>query len=154
MRYTIILIALLQPLFALSQESAESRKDKIESLRIAYITKELSLSTNEAQLFWPVYNQFQEELKIIRKNRKLDIMEAKINFDSMTDVEIAKMIDGDFQFQQLELDLRKKYVEEYKKVLPVRKVAKLLRAEHTFKIELLREFRNRQGEGPPQSHGK
>lgn len=154
MRYTIILIALLQPLFALSQESAESRKDKIESLRIAYITKELSLSTNEAQLFWPVYNQFQEELKVIRKNRKLDIMEAKINFDSMTDVEIAKMIDGDFQFQQLELDLRKKYVEEYKKVLPVRKVAKLLRAEHTFKIELLREFRNRQGEGPPQPHGK
>lgn len=154
MRYTIILIALLQPLFALSQESAESRKDKIESLRIAYITKELSLSTNEAQQFWPVYNQFQEELKVIRKNRKLDIMEAKINFDSMTDVEIAKMIDGDFQFQQLELDLRKKYVEEYKKVLPVRKVAKLLRAEHTFKIELLREFRNRQGEGPPQSHGK
>lgn len=154
MRYTIILIALLQPLFALSQESAESRKDKIESLRIAYITKELSLSTNEAQQFWPVYNQFQEELKVIRKNRKLDIMEAKINFDSMTDVEIAKMIDGDFQFQQLELDLRKKYVEEYKKVLPVRKVAKLLRAEHTFKIELLREFRNRQGEGPPQPLGK
>jgi|694.fasta_scaffold03428_17 hypothetical protein len=154
MRYTIILIALLQPLFALSQESAESRKDKIESLRIAYITKELSLSTNEAQQFWPVYNQFQEELKVIRKNRKLDIMEAKINFDSMTDVEIAKMVDGDFQFQQLELDLRKKYVEEYKKVLPVRKVAKLLRAEHTFKIELLREFRNRQGEGPPQPHGK
>lgn len=154
MRYTIILIALLQPLFALSQESAESRKDKIESLRIAYITKELSLSTNEAQQFWPVYNQFQEELKVIRKNRKLDIIEAKINFDSMTDVEIAKMIDGDFQFQQLELDLRKKYVEEYKKVLPVRKVAKLLRAEHTFKIELLREFRNRQGEGPPQPHGK
>lgn len=154
MRYTIILIALLQPFFALSQESAESRKDKIESLRIAYITKELSLSTNEAQQFWPVYNQFQEELKVIRKNRKLDIMEAKINFDSMTDVEIAKMIDGDFQFQQLELDLRKKYVEEYKKVLPVRKVAKLLRAEHTFKIELLREFRNRQGEGPPQPHGK
>ncbi len=114
MRYTIILIALLQPLFALSQESAESRKDKIESLRIAYITKELSLSTNEAQQFWPVYNQFQEELKIIRKNRKLDIMEAKINFDSMTDVEIAKMIDGDFQFQQLELDLRKQYVVEYK----------------------------------------
>jgi hypothetical protein len=154
MRYTIILIALLQPLFALSQESAESRKDKIESLRIAYITKELSLSTNEAQQFWPVYNQFQEELKVIRKNRKLDIMEAKINFDSMTDVEIAKMVDGDFQFQQLELDLRKKYVEQYKKVLPVRKVAKLLRAEHTFKIELLREFRNRQGEGPPQPHGK
>ncbi|MFN4882093.1 MAG: hypothetical protein ACK5AS_03460 [Bacteroidota bacterium] len=154
MRYTIILIALLQPLFALSQESAESRKDKIESLRIAYITKELSLSTNEAQQFWPVYNQFQEELKVIRKNRKLDIMEAKINFDSMTDVEIAKMVDGDFQFQQLELDLRKKYVEEYKKVLPVRKVAKLLRAEHTFKIELLREFRNRQGEGSPQPHGK
>jgi hypothetical protein len=81
-------------------------------------------------------------------------MEAKINFDSMTDVEIAKMVDGDFQFQQLELDLRKKYVEQYKKVLPVRKVAKLLRAEHTFKIELLREFRNRQGEGPPQPHGK
>jgi len=154
MRYTIILIALLQPLFALSQESAESRKDKIESLRIAYITKEHRLSTNESQQFRPVYKQFQEELKVIRKNRKLDIMEAKINFDSMTDVEIAKMIDGDFQFQQLELDLRKKYVEEYKKVLPVRKVAKLLRAEHTFKIELLREFRNRQGEGPPQPHGK
>jgi hypothetical protein len=149
MRITIILLLLMQSINSIAQGPPEDRKEKIESLKIGYITKELNLTPVEAQQFWPIYNKFNDELEALRKNRKMDLLAAKLNFDSMSDADIMKLIDSDFQFQQQELDLRRKYIDEYKKVLPVRKVARLMRAEHMFKIELLKEFRERRGDGPP-----
>ncbi len=149
MRTYILFLLLTIAHNSLAQGPLDDRKEKIESLKIGYITKELNLTPTEAQQFWPVYNNYSTELESLRKNRKMDLLAAKLNFDSMTDADILKLIDSDFQFQQLELDLRKKYIAEYKKVLPVRKVARLLRAEHMFKMELLKEFRERRGDGPP-----
>ena len=37
--------------------------NRLEALKIAYITKRLDLSPEEAQKFWPIYNQYAEELK-------------------------------------------------------------------------------------------
>ena len=35
----------------------ESWKEKMRSEKIAFLTNEISLTPEEAQLFWPVYNQ-------------------------------------------------------------------------------------------------
>jgi Skp family chaperone for outer membrane proteins len=40
----------------------------LEALKIAYITKRLDLSPEEAQKFWPIYNQYAEELKRSRQD--------------------------------------------------------------------------------------
>jgi hypothetical protein len=42
--------------------------EKIEQLKIAFITKHLKLTTDEAQKFWPVYNQYEAEKKQARKS--------------------------------------------------------------------------------------
>ncbi len=149
MRTILMSLLLLSTLHIKAQGPPEDQKEKVEAMKIGYITKELNLTTAEAQQFWPVYNKFQDELEQLRKNRRSDLMNVKLNFDNMSDADLAKAIDNELQFQQQELDLRKKYIDEYKKVLPVRKVARLMRAEHTFKMELLREFRHRPGDGPP-----
>ena len=44
----------------------------IEALKTAYITKELNLSPDEAQKFWPTYNSFVGELKKARIEYKDD----------------------------------------------------------------------------------
>ena len=40
---------------------AQPNRDKIKTLKIAFITEKLDLSEKEAQQFWPVYNAFEEE---------------------------------------------------------------------------------------------
>ncbi len=149
MRTSIILLLMTYSLINTTHAQQRKRKEEIESLKIAYLTKELNLTTAEAQQFWPVYNKFSDELESIRKNHKADLANVKMNIDSLSDADISKLIDNEMQFQQIELDLRKKYIAEYKKVLPIRKVALLLRAERSFRMELLKEFRNRPVNGQP-----
>jgi hypothetical protein len=75
-----------------------------------------------------------------------------MNFDEMSDAEIEKAVDGEIAFRQAELDIQKKYHPQFKKVLPIRKVGRLYRAEEEFKRELLNKLQDNKGgrrQGPP-----
>ena len=126
------------------------QKDDIEARRIGFITKELQLTPQEAQVFWPVYNRYHDDLEAIRKTKQPELLEAKVNFDSYTDEQVSKMIDTEMHERQKELDLQTRYNSEFKKVLPVKKVARLYRAEQQFKINLIRDMKQNPGPGSHQ----
>ena len=48
----------------------EKLAQTIDALKVAYITKQLDLTPEEAQKFWPVYNVFAIELKKAKIERK------------------------------------------------------------------------------------
>ena len=56
---------------------SQGNRDKIKTLKIAFITEKLDLSEQEAQKFWPVYNAFEEENFKFRKQS----FETKKNID-------------------------------------------------------------------------
>lgn len=118
------------------------RKDKIESMKIGFLTERLNLTSEEAKKFWPVYNQYQNELGTLRKNQKAERRNAKDNFDSMSDKEVEKLVDSEVVFRQNELDLLKKYHVQFKQILPIKKVALLYRSEEAFKRELLNKLKD------------
>lgn len=126
-------------------------EDKIEALRIAFLTKYLDLSTEEAQKFWPVYNNMQKELDVIRQKEK-DLRQGK-DVQKMSDDELNKMIAQHFDNEQKSLDIKMKYVEEFKKVLSLKKVALLTDAESEFKREMMKHARDKQGP-PPGEKGE
>ena len=111
--------------------------DKVEAIKIGFITERLNLTPEEAKIFWPVYNKYQDELETVRKSRRENLINAKMNFDEMTDKEVDKAIETQIASRQNELDLLKKYHPQFKQVLPIKKVAKLYRAEEDFKRKLL-----------------
>ena len=37
------------------------KKEKMEAMRVGFITQKLDLTSEEAQKFWPVYNEFQKK---------------------------------------------------------------------------------------------
>lgn len=120
-----------------------ANREDIESMKIAYLTKKLELTPDEAKKFWPVFNQFSEELKSVRSNRRKTGREAKEDFDNLSDKELEKIVDGDIAMRQQELDVIKKYNSQFKQVLPMKKVAALYRAEDDFKKELLEKIKER-----------
>jgi hypothetical protein len=129
------------------------QRERIESMKIGFLTDRLNLTPEEAKAFWPVYNQYQNELEKLRKDRRAMLKNAKENSDDLSDAETEKVVDSEIAFRQNELDLVKKYNPQFKKVLPIKKVARLYRAEEEFKMELLNKLRdgkgdNRRNQGP------
>lgn len=117
--------------------------DKIEAFKIGFLTKKLNLSSDQAKVFWPIYNAYTDELKKLRQDRRNEITNAKINFDSMSDSEIEKVVDDEIVFRSDELEIMRKYIPQFKTVLPIKKVAIFLKAEDEFKAELIKRIREK-----------
>lgn len=154
-KYTIILVIILNSitnnqLFAQRGNGGmmgnRQRKEKIDAMKIGFLTDYLDLTSEEAKEFWPVYNKYQSEIDQLRKGRRDNLLNDQTNLDSMTDAELEKLVDSEIIFHQNELDIQKKYHPQFKKVLPMKKVAKLYRAEEEFKKKLLEMIRERRQE--------
>ena len=98
--------------------------ESIEALKTAYITKELDLKPDEAQKFWPVYNEYTGEIKKARLESKDDIV----------------------GFEEKKVSILKKYQDNFKKVLGNDdRVKKCFNAAPKFNQLLKKEWIRRQG---------
>jgi hypothetical protein len=131
--------------------SEKENEAKIEQLKIAFISKELNLTTAEAQLFWPVFNEMEGKLKLIRKESRTIEKEIAEKFDKLTDEESEKMMKTLFDNEERELSLKKEYSAKFSAVIGKKRALKLLSLEHEFKRELLDVLRS-QGPPPPPPH--
>lgn len=124
---------------------------KIEQLKIAFFSNELKLTPAEAQLFWPVFNELEEKLKLIRKESRAIEKEIAEKFDKLSDEESEKMMKTLFDNEERELSLKKEYSAKFSAVIGKKRALKLLSLEHEFKRELLDVLRS-QGPPPPPPH--
>jgi hypothetical protein len=132
---------------AIAQPPARPPRERVEAMKVGFITERLNLSVEEAREFWPVYNKMQDEVEALRKNRRINLRDS---METMSDAEVDKMVDSELAFRQNELDIIKKYHPQFKKILPVRKVALLYRAEEDFKrrlLDILQERRQQKKQG-------
>ncbi|MFY8191206.1 MAG: sensor of ECF-type sigma factor [Bacteroidia bacterium] len=120
-------------------------KEKIDALKVGFITKKLDLSSEEAQKFWPVYNKYHDELEKNRESMRSLLMEHAGNLDKLSQAEADKVLQEMQSLKIQELEIAKQYLQEFKKVLPSQKVIKLFMAEHEFKRELLRQLKGQRG---------
>ena len=102
-------------------------RENIEALKVAFMTKHLNLTIDEAQKFWPAYNACFEELKKARQEKKEDIL----------------------AFEEAALNIRKKYKNDFKKALGSdERVNKAMGADRAFMGMLREELQNRKGGKP------
>ncbi|MES2455662.1 MAG: hypothetical protein V4594_08990 [Bacteroidota bacterium] len=143
MKNLLIATLLSIPFFVSAQGSGE-KNNEIETYKIAYITEKLGLSSEEAKIFWPVYNDWQKEQDALRKERFQKMISfRKINeIDELSDAQVQALITNDFEMKQKELNLDKKYYYKLKAILPIKIVGKYFRAQEAFKREILSRYRN------------
>jgi len=141
MKNLSILLFVCIAFFSFSQN--ESRNEKVETMKIAFLTNKLNLTAKEAQLFWPLYNEYTQKTETLRKAKKSEYDEIKSKNATPSDKEIAAFMEEVFLTKQKELDLQKEYYNKYIKILPMKKVALLYQAENQFKKELLRIIKDK-----------
>ena len=125
-----IVLALLIVFLAKLVMAQENGSQKIESAKIGLITNRLNLSTEQSQQFWPIYNEFDAKKKDIRRQMRKLIVET--NTLTTSDEKILANIKETLSLQQKEVDLEKEYLNKFLKVINVRQLAELYKAEHMF----------------------
>ena len=98
---------------------------RLEALKIAYLTRRLNLSPQEAQRFWPVYNQYSDELRETRQAAK-------------------KNATNELELEEAVLNVRKKYNAEFSKALTPEKVNLFYKSEKEFGNFVKNEMERRQ----------
>ncbi len=135
----IITIVLLASTPMWSQYRSDKHNDKIAALRIAYITEELQLSSSEAQLFWPLFNQHEMSQEALRQDRYslLDLTSDRSHTDILVDY-----VDN----RASQHTLTKEYINQLKGVLSDEKIVKLLALDKKFRQRLLNRLNDKRDE--------
>ncbi|RYF86748.1 MAG: hypothetical protein EOO03_11420 [Chitinophagaceae bacterium] len=103
--------------FATQAQPAGDRQQKVEALYIAYITRELKLTEDEAQKFWPVHGQFDDEI------RGLKVDASELNR------------------QQAVLNIKKKYQDRFTKILGAQRTNDFFIKDGEFRKKLVERLR-------------
>ena len=152
-RHLLIAGLLALPFAAIAQgddlpEIPAERLQEIKAQKSAYLTQKMGLTPEEAQQFWPLYNEYDGKLEALRREMREVRQAARRHAGELTEEEARDLITVELDQRQRELDIRREYAEKFQRQIGSRKTAVLYKAEHDFNRELLRRFRERM-EGRP-----
>lgn len=119
-------------------------KEELQSQKIAFFTQELELTPQEAQKFWPVYNEGNKKLHAARKQINVslkDLNNALKDEEKVSDAQIKSLMNNYFKACEEEIEVQSELFEEISKVVPVEKAAKTFSLEERFRVMLIRQLR-------------
>ncbi|MFT4153900.1 hypothetical protein [Parafilimonas sp.] len=120
--FTLLLFVCFHGYFCPAQTS--SGNNRLEVVKMGYMTRELNLTPDEAQRFWPVYNNYQSEIR-----------EARSQYP-----------DDEVAFERKVVEIKERYKGNFKKVLgnDNQRVNRVYTTDKQFNNALRNELRNRQ----------
>lgn len=130
-----------------NNEAKEEWKEKLQAEKIAFLTMEIGLTPQEAQVFWPVYNEINEEKdQAMYEAIKYYWEMSKAIEAGKPEKEIKTLLDKYLEAQEKQRKIDNDAADKYKKVLPTAKVAKLYIGEEKFRRLNIRKLRDMQGQ--------
>jgi hypothetical protein len=125
----------------LSFGQSDDAKRKIESARIAVITERLNLTPEQAQEFWPLYNEFLAKRKAFRQD--YSNAKSKVDVENASEKERKELLEYGMQLKERSLTLEKEYSDRMLRVISTKQIMELRQAEDDFKKMLLRQIERR-----------
>jgi len=144
-RQLLLIPGLILILFQAQAYAQERSDERIKALKVAYITERLSLTPEEAEVLWPVYNEFESRKAEIKRSERQIGEEFTKNQDNLSNSEINKMLDEGNRLNKAESELLLQFDKKFREILPPAKVMKLYIAEVQFRNYLINKFREQHG---------
>lgn len=113
--------------------------EKIRADKKLLVAENMQLTEAEAKAFWPVYEQYQEELFLLRVRTAKLIKDYADAYDKMTNETAKKLLDEYMTIEKLGLKLREVYLPKFRKVVPEVKVARYYQIENKIRAALMYE---------------
>jgi hypothetical protein len=143
MKRGVVIFLILSLLSVMDLPGQNTNLERLNAYKIAFFTKRLNLTSREAEIFWPVYNEFQAKKNQIQQervqlNRKF-IQEA----GTMSDEQLTAAGDKLIELEVLAAELSVAFHQQLKGILPPIKILKLYQAENQYRQQLLIELQER-----------
>ena len=118
-------------------------KQRIMSEKIAFLTMEMGITPEEAQAFWPVYNEVNKQLNdaVVNVFKNYKALEDAVNAGK----DASKLLDNYLAALEKQRSVESKAAAKYRKVLPENKVAKLYIGEEKFRRNQIRRLQGGPG---------
>lgn len=139
----VVLSVLLMSSLLFAQHKPD--KDKIKSLKVAFLTERLDMSSKEAQTFWPIYNEYEEKRDAMHEQKQDRVYRKMKDVENLSEKEAGELIKQYLTFEENEEELDKNFTERVSKVISAKKTLLLLRSEYEFKKQLLKQYRHNKG---------
>jgi hypothetical protein len=114
--------------------------DKLNAYKVGFFTKKLNLTSQEAEKFWPVYNEYQKQKNQIQIEKTSLIRNFNMNESTLSDKELAEIGDKLVATFVEESALQVNFHKKLKEVLAPAKVIRFYQAENQYKAQLLNEL--------------
>jgi hypothetical protein len=137
-----IVMAMVVP--AMSQEKpADNMQIVLEKIRAdkkLLVAESMQLTEAEAKAFWPVYDQYQDELFLLRARTAKLIKDYADASEKMSNDTARKLLDELMIIEALGPKLRQTYLPKFRKVLPETKVVRYYQIENKINAALMYEL--------------
>ncbi len=108
---------------------------KIETIKSDYLSENMHLTAEEADKFWPVYNQYQRELSTVMHQKRQNMLNSQKNAQDI--------VNDNFGYDSKILSIKKHYNDEFGKILPSDKLAQFYKSQTMFNEEMIKRLKNR-----------
>ena len=122
------------------EASVEILRDTLRSNKKAFVDVNLALNDEEARAFWPVYDEYQNELGAIQQRLLAVIEDYAASFGETTDEKASKLVDEYLDIERDRAEIRRAYLEPISKALPGRKVMRFYQIENKIEAVLRYEL--------------
>jgi len=143
MKRKIIVFTIFVTLCVMNISAQNANRQRLDAYKIAFFTKRLNLTSREAEKFWPVYNEYQDNKNKIQIERR----ELNRNFNqnelNMSEREMTEAGDRFVGLEVREAALAQEFHTRIKTILSPVKILRLYQAENQYRQQLLNELRNR-----------
>jgi hypothetical protein len=139
----LIVLLLFLSAHAIAQPGGERARERIKTLQVAYFTEQLDLTSEEAQEFWPIYNELAEERQNSERQKRQLIRNIDTDFDNLTEQEAKKHISTLQSIEVMQANLDATYSSQIVDIIGAKRYLLLKKAEQDFKKKMLEEFQKR-----------
>jgi len=112
-----------------------SPENRVLSVKERFIKKQLRLSPEQAQKFYPLYHEYQMELFNMQRLKRLN--NSSVQPDGTTQV------NKDLYYETQIINIKQRFKDAFLKILPPEKVSELYKSEREFNDELVRSLSER-----------
>ena len=135
MKKLIIAIFILASAFTFAQQSYfELLRQDLSTKKVAIITEVMQFTDQEAEVFWPLYREFDfEKSKIGDETLKL-IKDYAAHFENITDEKAVELMNTNFDLQKKELDLKRNYLKKFGEVISPARAVKFMQVMNQIEL--------------------
>ena len=123
-----------------SADNMQILVEKLHADKKLLVAENMQLTEAEAKAFWPLYDQYQNELFLLRARTLKLINEYGEAYEQMTDNTAKKLLDEYMTIEALGLKLRQAYLPKFRNVLPDVKVLRYYQIENKINAVLVYEL--------------